>query len=289
MSLFQPSAVSGRRAASQRRRTRRGFAVSVAVLAVLIAAVFFAHSPTTGVFWRLMAPLYSVESAIALHARYITAPFESNEQLAAENATLQSQVATLKAEAADRTLLADENAQLQSEFGETPASQKIILANILARPPELPYDELIVDTGGSASIATGDAAGFGNTLIGKVISVGPTSARIELFSAAGVSTNALLDATTPITLSGQGGGMLTAQVPSGTAVTAGDAVSLPSAPLYSIALVQHIDAKEGSSFKELNLSLPVDIFSLPNVEILSKIVVPSFVPSPQTSSSSPSV
>ncbi len=86
----------------------------------------------------------------------------------------------------------------------------------------------------------------GTTVIGTVSDVYDTTSRVELFSAPGESYQALLQDGTPISLSGEGAGSMSGEVPAGTTVTTGEAVSLPGISSAFAGSVSHVYQQSGA-------------------------------------------
>ncbi len=121
--------------------------------------------------------------------------------------TLQNENEVLTARAQDLTKL------LGGQSGSTQGST--IPAGVLARPPESPYDSLVVAAGSADGIATGaEVFSSGGIPIGTVASVTAHSATIQLLSTPGVTTNGWVgENRIPLTLSGMGAGAFTAILP----------------------------------------------------------------------------
>lgn len=224
------------------------------VLAVLlVGATALFRQPATGLFWRIMAPV--------MHAR---------EALSAGEVTrLRAELAAAQASASDRDLLYKEVADLRERLGRTDAPQSRLLVGVLQRPPWTPYDTLLIDAGENLAVTPGAFVSAGGPgLIGRVSEVYDTTARVELFSAPGVTYQATLNGTLPVAVEGQGGGSLRAEVPAGTQVAAGDTVSFPGLMGGVTAKVVATEARPGESFIVIYMALPANPASLRFVEIL---------------------
>jgi cell shape-determining protein MreC len=115
------------------------------------------------------------------------------------------------------------------------------------------------------------AAG-GSAYIGTVREVYATASRVVLFSSPGESYNALLmhkaaTSSLAISVAGQGGGSLSAEVPAGTGVTIGDEVIFPGLAGGLLARVVSVKERDRASFKTIFMVLPVSISSLRFVEV----------------------
>ena len=183
------------------------------------------------------------------------------------NSVLEAELASTTAALADRNALYQENAQLKQLLGRSVANHTVLGA-VLERPPSIPYDTLMIDIGKNANLTEGSLVfAGGNTAIGTVSDVYSDTARVSLFSSPGASYQALLGGSIPLSLSGQGAGSMSGEVPAGTAVTVGEMVTLPGILSAFAGSVSHISQQSGASFITVYVQLPVDLFALPYVEV----------------------
>lgn len=231
-------------AAAARERRRRLYALGG--LAILLALVSLWRAPLTGFLVRLFEPV--------LLARHAAAP---------DAAVLASTTAAL----ADRDALYAENVELKARLGRD-AGVNRILGAVIMRPPETPYDTLLIDAGFAEGVAIDDrVSAGGSAIIGTVTELYAHAARVTLFSAPGEKYDGLLRGSVPLAVEGQGGGSLRAQVPSGTEVAAGESVSLPGIAGGIAAKVTKVEHGESESFTTIYLSLPANVWSLRFVEV----------------------
>ncbi len=256
---------------TSRDRTRNvRYVVGVVCGIVFLVVAVSLRSAVAGVLWRIWVPVLAHDPVGAL-----TSQLTSKTALVDENAVLRAQLASTTAALADRNLLYRENLTLKSLMNRD-ASTRSVLAGVIMRPPDVPYDTLMLDAGKVQGIAVGDyVSAGGTTIIGSVDAVYPTTARVVLFSAPTEVYQALLTETAahaavPLTVEGQGGGSMIAQVPAHTVVTEGDAVVFPGIADGLTAFVSQVDSEEGSSFETLYLRLPTNPLQLRFVEVLTR-------------------
>lgn len=260
-----------------RRGRGSGFAWLLALVAILLVGAALAARPALGgLFWTAAAPLRAVGDATARGAQYLFSPFSSVVALKDELAVLRVERTQLMAEVADRNLLAAENAALKAALGGDSSKHKI-RAQVLARPPQLPYDTLLIDAGSARNITAGDIVGSGAVALGVIADAAASVSRVRLFSAPGVSTEALLHGTIPVALTGIGGGSFTARVPQSTNAKPGDAVRLADFE-HIVATVERTHLETGDTFLTVFLAAPVDYFELPVIEIWSDSSLASGTP-----------
>ncbi|HVV39134.1 MAG TPA: rod shape-determining protein MreC [Candidatus Paceibacterota bacterium] len=259
-----------RRRGSSNSRLRAIIAVVLFVIVFLIVTLL--RDPVSGLLWRVAGPLSGVRNSAVAATSIFFSGFSSQSSLAAENAALRAELASSSILLLDRTMLYTENLDLKSRLNRNPGFSST-LATVISRPPATPYDTLMLDIGSQHGVVVGDlVAAGGSVYIGTITQVYPTTARALLFSAPGETYQATLAGTSthaviPVSVSGQGGGGLTAQVPAGTAVKVGDRVQFPSIIPQFIASVVSIESKEADSFKTIYMQLPVNPLELQFVEV----------------------
>lgn len=248
-----------------RKRTRGGqhtkhLFLLVGAGVLLFAAAAYWQSGVRGLLWRALSPVFAVRNTLT----------------ASEATLLKSELAAAVAARADRDLLLQENKDLKQRLGRSD-EQRRILAGVLLRPPGIPYDTLIVDAGAALGVAVGDLVVAGGAgVVGRVVEVYPTTARVILLSAPGEGYDALISLSDaqvlPVRVEGQGSGSMRAQVPAGSGVVVGAGVVLPGVFAGYTGTVTHVDAKEGESFETLYMQLPANPLQLRFVEIVKNHV-----------------
>lgn len=231
-----------------RRRRSRTLPWALLLLALLlIAGAVVWRAPLQGLFYAAMTPL--------LHARFGRA--EPQPAASALQATID--------------MLVRENTELKSRLSRQSGVQTT-LAGVLMRPPATPYDTLLIDAGAAEGVAQGQfVAASGRALIGSVSEVFAHSARVTLYSSPGQKYDGVLHlqegGSLPLTVLGQGGGSLFAQVPAKTRVAVGDQVSIGGVLGGVTSAVKAIERGAGESFATLYLQLPQDPATLEFVEV----------------------
>jgi cell shape-determining protein MreC len=187
---------------------------------------------------------HSVENPATL-ARELQAAEENITALTSENTTLKGQVE-----------------DLQNLLGTRSATVRGILASVLSRPPESPYDTLVVDQGEASGVFAGAlVTGNGRVPLGRVASVTNGSARVTLFSASGVKTDAWVgEKRLPVTLTGMGGGTFSATAPTDAKIVAGDTVFVLGG--VAIGTVVRSDVDTSSPTAVLRVQSATNPFSL---------------------------
>jgi cell shape-determining protein MreC len=239
--------------------------VSFSVIAIGLL-VLFRPKLEQGSF-SVAVPLLHASNSSA--AAFISWPhfFRTKAALVAENAKLKDDVRRSENSVLDRNQLYEENLALKERLGRE-AAPDAAFAAVLMRPPEVPYDTLLIDIGADSGIKEGDrVAAQGTLLIGKVTDVYAHTARVTLFSSPGSAYQGFLRGTIPIEVQGQGGGSLSMSVPYDAHVQAGDTVSLPGLEPNVASVVEYVKPGQGDSAVTAFLRLPVNSRELKFVDV----------------------
>lgn len=183
--------------------------------------------------------------------------FKYSQNLEAENKSQKAQIALLASSNADRNILANENERLKSLLGRN-EKEKIVYATILKRPPDSPYDTLILDAGTGDGVKVGNNVISGNVLVGSIIESGSGYSKAKLFSSPGNIFSGMLSDHIQIEAKGLGGGSFEVVAPIGASVSVGDALVLPAISSKIFGLVQNIEEKPTEGFKRILFSLPIN-------------------------------
>lgn len=231
--------------------------MAAVVLVVLALMIVVWRNQAGNLFWTVVSPVVSLRNSLD----------------ATESAHLRAELAETEAKLADRDALYQQNLFLKAQFGRD-AKAGMILAGVLMGPPGMPYDTLMIDAGKREGIKQGAlVSAGGGAYIGTVSDVYASDSRVTLFSSPGITFSALVTlsaehgTSVPVSLTGEGAGDMSAQVPTATPVSVGDIVVVPGITAAFAGTVNYIEKPAGDSFQTLHLHLPVDIFSLQFVEV----------------------
>ncbi|HVW71711.1 MAG TPA: rod shape-determining protein MreC [Candidatus Paceibacterota bacterium] len=239
----------------------RGTAIVGGVFVLVAVVVLVLRVALPGVLVSVAAPLWQLSAAAesAFHAGTVSfaSPAKLQSELdaaTAENVALTNQNKTLAAQIID----------LQKLLGSRSDVPPALLASVIARPPESPYDTLVVDQGSHATVAPEAlVTGPGGVPVGKVASVNASSARVTLFSAPGVSTDAWAGQNRlPITLTGAGSGAFEASVPKDANIVVGDSIYIANNGAAAMGTVVRVDSDPSSTSATLRIQPVVNPFSL---------------------------
>lgn len=139
-----------------------------------------------------------------------------------------------------------------------------VIAAVLTRPPQTPYDVIIIDAGSNESVSVGSEVSLPEgPILGVVSEVYSKRAKVKLFSASGEETSAVLERNNmPVILVGTGGGNFKLTLPRDIIVEKGDRILSTDIASRHLATVGEINIRPTDSFKEVLARSPTNIFVL---------------------------
>ncbi len=149
-------------------------------------------------------------------------------ELVGELEALKVQIATEAGTANTLRKLQVENTQFREQLGAVP--DKRVLARVIGRPNQLPYDMLMLDRGEVHGVVQNAPVFLGSDqVIGFVSKTLKTTSLVTLVTTAGFISSAYVIGPNIYTLAeGVGGGVLRVRVPQGILLQTGDLVLLPA-------------------------------------------------------------
>jgi len=212
-------------------------------------------------FLQAFTPVFHISDSIAAESHLFFSSFGDtaaltvrNEQLASENSALAS----------ENQMLVEKEASVNALLGVASTRTSGILAGVVARPPASPYDTLVLAAGKDAGVALGqEAFGEGGVPLGMVSAVTADFSRVTLFSAPNAVTHGWVGkANIPLTISGTGGGSLSATLSRSAGVAVDDIVFVPGPGQLPIGTVVRIDSDPSSPGVMLRIVPKVNPFSV---------------------------
>lgn len=221
-------------------------------------------------FWQLLTPVFQLSDIATAQTHWFFSSFGNTAELTVSNEKLQTA----------NTQLVVENQTLREQLKRiallAPSSGGIVAA-VVARPPQSPYDTLVVAGGARAGVTLGMEAfvppvvgptGGSGIPIGVVSSVDSAFSRVTLFSAPGVVTAGWVGSSTlPITLQGAGAGAFNATIARAARVADGDIVYVPGPGLRAVGSVVRIDSDMSEPGVILRIQSAYNLFSTVFVEL----------------------
>ena len=210
-----------------------------------------------------VSPVWKVENVIIRSLRKGVTLFASKKSLVEENIALKEKLSSLETEILFLSMGRVQEDTLLELLGRKRKSDTVVAA-VLTRPPQTPYDVIIIDAGSNESLTVGSEVSLPEgPILGIISEIFPKSAKVKLFSAGGEETNAVLERdNVPVTLVGSGGGNFKLTLPRDIAIEKGDRILSPDITSHPLATVGEISVRPTDSFKEVLAKSPTNIFSL---------------------------
>ena len=251
------------------------YAIFVVILFVLIyfrAGVFRGLSYVSSIIFR---PVLILGNNIGEKLSNAGAYFYSKNFLLSENENLKAKLNEQEVRMSNYNSILDENLKIKETLGRLPAQAgktekaNMVLAGILSKPNQSPYDTLVVDVGVKNGIVSGQKVfALGNVPIGRVAEVYPDTSKIILYSNPGEKTEVVISGKdTFMQIVGRGGGNFEMILPRDFILEKGTEVVLPGITPYIIGTVQTIISDPRDSFQKALLSSPVNIQEIKFVEV----------------------
>jgi len=226
---------------------------------LMVKAPVFLTSTTHGIGWHLWQARIFILDKTHVFFNF----FSSKSTLIAENDSLRSEIETLRGKLMNFEVLNVEHAKLLENYGRT-LTEKNILAAVLVRPPQTPYDTLILDVGSRLGISAGDIVySAGGIALGTINDVTAGTAKVVLFSNTNVETSAIIERNDlAVTLHGVGGGGFELQAPQETDILKGDTLIMPTLKSTIVGVVVDVESSVKSAFKRILIKSPESISHL---------------------------
>lgn len=234
------------------------YALSGAVIVLMVRLL------APNFFWQMFAPVFHSADVLTTESHRFFSSFGDTAKLALQNEKLLDENTALVSE--NQALL--QKATSLGALLDAPATEKNIapeiLAGVVARPPESPYDTLVLAEGTRAGVALGmEAFGAGGVPIGRVSSVLTNFSRVTLFSSPGMTTTGWVGhGNIPLTITGSGAGTMSASLARSTGITVGDIVFGPGPGMLPIGRVARIDSDPSSPIITLRIMPALNLFSI---------------------------
>jgi rod shape-determining protein MreC len=232
--------------------------------------LFFPKISNEGIF-LIAKPLWGAKDYLAQESNVIFGTaFSDKEKLLTENLSLQRQLDEARTSLLSLENYKKENEELKGILGRNTSSKKI-LGVVLSKPNRSIYDTLVIDVGTNNGIKKDDAVMFGDFMIGKVSEVYSDYSKVKLSSTYGEKNIVRVgNVNVDVEAEGRGGGNYVVRLPKDVSVTVGDLIkSVELGPKF-FGKVVSIEKTETSSFQFILFKLPVNIYTLNWVEVISK-------------------
>lgn len=217
--------------------------------------------------------------------------FEDKKNLIRENEVLVKKVRESELRLSLEKMLRDENLVLKKmlgrvdfsdEFaGDTFSSDKknMIVSNkenrivsaVLSGQTVFPYNTIIIDVGDNLSVLPGDLVLVSpGIVLGEIIQTSKNISKVELLSSYGKKTGVFLgEEKAMVEVEGAGSGNFSIEVPKEFKVEKGGIVKYPGIRDLFVGVVAEINFDANSSYKEVLITVPLNLREVSLVEITS--------------------
>lgn len=231
---------------------------------IIVISLFLVRFFAPNLFWQILAPVFHGADSLATESHAFFSGFGNNTKLSLQNENLVNENIALANE--NQTLLQKE-ASLEALLGLSVSGKNTtskILAGVIAHPPEIPYDTLVLAAGFRAGIALGqEVFGAGDVPIGIISAVFADFSRATLFSSPGVRVSGWVGPTDiPLTITGSGAGTMKATLPRSVSVAIGDTVFGPGPGMLPLGKVTRIDGNPTAPSVTLRITPALNLFSV---------------------------
>jgi len=186
-----------------------------------------------------------------------------------ENEELEKKINEQNLAMVDYQILKSENEELKSLFGRVTKNNLFILANILVKPSQSPYDTLIIDIGNDYGFKKGDKVFVNKEIpIGYISNIYEHTSLVSLYSNPGERTEAMIQGlNSTVELIGRGGGNFEITIPIDLLIDKGTRVVFPGISSEVIAITEDVISSPTDPVKKVLLRSPVNIQQLKWVQV----------------------
>ena len=245
----------------------------MAVLLYFRTGISHGLSYASGEFFH---PVLVLSKNLGAKLGNLNAYFSSKRSLYQENENLKRELSMREAELINHEILVRENENLKEIFSRAPTGKKFLLAAIISKPNQSPYDTLLIDVGETNGARVGDMVyALGNIPIGRIDSTTPRTAKAILFSSPREKTQVIIPASLGQNapsdvfweLTGRGGGNFEMTLPRDFILEKENTAVLPGIRPYAVAIVETILSDPRDPWQIALFRSPVNIQALKFVEV----------------------
>ena len=235
---------------------------TIAIIFAIVVLVFRITAPNF--FWYIITPAFRSAGVLSEKSNFLVNSFGDTAKLASQNEKLMEENAALASENQSLSQKIESIFALSSPQTMERNIPSGILAGVVARPPESPYDILVIAAGKNEGITVGMRAfGIGSVPIGIISSAFDDFSQITLFSAPSVKTEGWVgNDNLPVNISGAGAGAMNAVVARSAGIEVGDIVFASGPGMLPIGTVVRIGGDLSSPSVTLRIQPVFNPFSI---------------------------
>jgi cell shape-determining protein MreC len=251
----------------ERRKASKKRLLYIVVVFLILSLLMFTN-PVRNTLFSIASPIWKIRDMVVNSS--IIGYFKSKKTLMDEKLALEQKLFLAGNMISMNDVLTNENENLKDLLGRKDIKAKTVLATILVKPPQTPYDSIVIDIGDDNGINVGDkVVANANVYIGEISEVFPHSAKAILYSSPGRKLSVVLG-TSQISVEsvGVGGGNFHILLPREVEVKEGDVIVIPSITPNVFGIVEKINFQDKDSFQTVLFKSPVNVSELTFVEVV---------------------
>ncbi|MFT5179840.1 MAG: cell shape-determining protein MreC [Candidatus Paceibacteria bacterium] len=248
------------------KKKSRKKVVIISILGILIFLTLFKINFIQDVAYRMFSPVFSLGNVVTKPFSGVATLFKSKSKLVEDMKTLEDKIKDLKIELMSVDSLQKENDDLRNI---TKGIDEGVVAKVITRPPNSPYDTFIIDLGYEDGMSVTNHIYTHGIRVGEIVQVHKKSSVVRLYSSSGNQIPIRIDGNIEAQADGQGGGRFITIIPKDIEVKEGDSISLPD-ETKAFSLISKIETTEANSFQGIFFNLPFNISEISFVEVVEK-------------------
>jgi cell shape-determining protein MreC len=250
----------------RKRSVKKKLFIVIGIL--LVGAIILTLSPVRNTLFFIAEPVWKVKNSIVNSSFFEY--FKTKQRLIDERTAIERELFLAGDLLALNETLKKENETLKDLLGRQDTKLKTVLTSVLAKPPQLPYDSLLIDIGEDQGIKVGDQViANANVYIGEVSEVLPHSAKVSLYSTPGRKLSVVLGVSAVTAEAvGIGGGNFNILLPREVEVKEGDVIVTPAITSNVFGIVEKVNFQDKDSAQTILFKSPVNVSELSFVEVV---------------------
>ncbi len=242
----------------------------LAVLLVLGLGGSWLFGLFDGVSGLVGYPFWRAGNQVAAVAKVAPLSLKSKRTLMTEHQELTARIDRLNLALQQQKTVQADNLKLREILGRTEHQAKPIVARVITKPYQTPYDVLVIDIGreNTKHLAVGDRVMAEGIMLGRVAEINAQTAKVRLLSSPGVMTAVFFNPSgVPAFAHGLGGSNFLIKLPRGTEIAKDETIIEASSTAAMIGKVGIIDTNPNNPFEIIRFRSPFNLFNIMWVEI----------------------
>lgn len=244
----------------------------ISILIAIFVLVFSIFDTSYTLVTNIFSPFLKSGNYLYQAVSRVPKFFSDKEELIKNNEILLDKIENNNFNLISKQVIESENQKLRVELKIKPVGD-FISASVVAKSPQIPLDSLFLNKGTLDGFDNGDLVLAGERiLIGRIVKASKNRSSVALNSSVGaVSYGFVMRTNEPIEIKGIGGGNIEAKTPFDFDVEVGDKIIVGGSVDYLVAVVGVIEEDRPSGFKNILLTLPVNVSKI-NTVFIDRIV-----------------